>query len=371
MKKKIALFAYKEQGRVDYGLIFLQLLSSLKEKGYDTIIIVEDENLLDHYKYFYSDYKVISWHKLVIKKISKLKVISILMSYFLFYIRGRKPRTRNTKSILRQAIITRDIINDESINAFISLNYWTTYAGIPLGCYTMDIPSIALQHGDYYGYNKLAQSDECEPGRSHEWPASHVIVYSEMAKASYNKYYGNATILVGGYLNAVKYVTMCCRQNEKIIIYECELFDQFNMFHNYLICKIGPSIIFTKEHPYLKTSNLQRIDISKCTLYDLPLWQEQPNIIISLGSSIGIEAVRLGIPVVTISDNELGNNFLPYTFKKSDWLNAAKLVVELKTNGKTRDQVTKRQYDFLDNLYKENSVVIRDKIVETIIKTIG
>jgi len=226
---------------------------------------------------------------------------------------------------------------------------------------SLDIPTIAIQHGDYY-------YDGCKRLRSHEWPATHLFVNDSASKNYCEKVFSeNQTYhVMGGPLWIARYDNSdTIKKNMYIVFYESQQSEIHDELIKLAIEQLPKWKVKIKPHPYrLWKEESSAVKKFKEYIYTKELWQEVPYIGISFGSTVTNEIIYLDSPCITVVSQKTNKNQLKMFPKSGTYVLNEKNIPRIIGYINTLEESTDAYNSLLEKQKKE--FIVSESMVPSI-----
>lgn len=182
----------------------------------------------------------------------------------------------------------------------VSIKYDSCYPFVA-AANSLGMHTVALQHGAY----SFDPSAARPRARVHEWPASHILVWSDFWGAYHRAAFPEQAVFasVSAILWHAKYSVCQPARSDNIVIYESENWPEKTI--QAIVQEVGEKRVRIKPHPWKQAQGLSRSGQRFPELVDESwLWESVPLVGVSLGSTVTDELIFLGVPSVNLVRSE-------------------------------------------------------------------
>lgn len=366
----ISIFSNPGNGgdREDWSLCLKSLAIGFEESGHIVTFLLDGNELTKVYNEFRNiELSEIEKSKICFKKDRK-KMAVITCRIFTMIFTGRLHIFRRPSHFLRFFNMTYNMLfwlENNRINAVLAINYWTDYAFIVAACDILNIPAIAIQHGNYY-VDGRPLPDGPISGKSHEWPSTDVFVFSKESKIFYQKSYGSGNIHVTGWFPGIRYINKHPTRSKNVTVFESRIFPFMNQFWLKLNDILGDHKVTFRKHPLLDSLNISRF-VPEEDCEPAGLTTKLPKIGISIDSSVSFELIKHQIPVIELKKDVFSEN-KSWVFCFSEWESAIRYIADLMEYEEKLTKLILEQQKSIPSFLKESPHLVRDNIIKTTIE---
>jgi hypothetical protein len=356
-------------GRKDWDLCNIQLHHALVEADHDVYFLIDNlqSDLIQSRSE--SEIKFIELTEILRNKrlwISLHELLRWIVSLFDFI--SLFKNLRFIYSFLVNSLKFSRWLKSQKIDAIVSINYYTEYSFMVCAAKTLEIPAIALQHGNYYFEKNILNDKPHGPvrGQSHEWPCTDVFLFSDDAENVYQKKYANRMerTWVTGFFPNLKKCQASPRRGRQVTIYESANFEFYLELYNELEKKLGAGNVSFRQHPHWLEHECPHSRILPKTVDAPSPLDELPVLGFSIDSSVFFDLVLAGVPVIELKPSEACKYRWQFPFL--DWPQAVIFAIAILGDELNQKTLVLEQRNSLDEFMLEDPFVTSARIVKKI-----
>ncbi|MGC8451400.1 MAG: hypothetical protein ACL9RN_00010 [Cylindrospermopsis raciborskii] len=310
------MFVDRSTFREDYARIYDRVNESLIAKGVSVLTVIAP-GATDQERIRFKSYHPVSVEEL--KKNRQYLTIKHLIGFITQMMKGKIPLSRRRpwtwSKFYTMFSVIMDFFEQYQPNLVVSMKYDSCYPFV-VAANSLSIPTLAIQHGDYYCDTDFDYGNDCLRQVSHEWAASVLLVWNHSVMQFCKSKFGNSHNYrsIDGPLWHVRYSSRTAVRTDLVIIYESDSSLWSTSLINSVINYFGIDKVRIKPHPYLLSKNLSDAALQfPGLLVSQPLWEVVPKLGISFSSTVTDELIFNDCVCVTIThQKKIGVNF-PFT----------------------------------------------------------